>query len=239
MSDLAPLVIATIRDRVVVDQQHEIDQLREQLRQAQMIAVTEPGGNVVYAEETLGQGFSERYGTWTVNLQQRKGPISLGDFRNAELHVCGIMRSRLLFDTNEMIAETWIDEYVRQRGGQIEVNIYFGEPTLTWVGMELGPNMTEDDFEHLHQYDPESVLDYIVDGSFERQRSNKYPEPLRFTVKSVFFPGHAARRGLVAIGERVDGGQLVSTEEGAARNARSTQASRRNSNAPEGGDATE
>ena len=50
MSDLAPFVAATLRDKVIIDQQEEINRLRKQLRIERTITITGPGGSPIFAE---------------------------------------------------------------------------------------------------------------------------------------------------------------------------------------------
>ena len=64
MSDLAPLVAATLRDRVVKDQQEEINQLKRKVEQlegtvqkkiSRTVSVTGPGGSPVYSSGDLNR----------------------------------------------------------------------------------------------------------------------------------------------------------------------------------------
>ena len=56
MSDLAPFVAATLRDKVIADLQSEIEQLKAQSQRerdrSQTVEITGPRGNPVYCQAT-------------------------------------------------------------------------------------------------------------------------------------------------------------------------------------------
>eukprot|EP00978_Attheya_sp_CCMP212_P026678 scaffold88272_cov57-Attheya_sp.AAC.2 len=72
MSDLAPFVAATIRDKVVDDLMKEVDGLKLQLSKTQEIEVTGPNGTPVYATGMIDQGEYTADGKrWRVDLVER------------------------------------------------------------------------------------------------------------------------------------------------------------------------
>ena len=61
MSDLAPFIAATIRDKVVCDQQQEIESLKDENRRLQerlaeeLVQITNQDGSIIYAEGSLAK----------------------------------------------------------------------------------------------------------------------------------------------------------------------------------------
>ena len=81
MSDLATLVAATIRDKVVADQQEEIKRLEHQIatlkRQSRTVAITGPNGVPIYARGELDKdgeqvgsvdGYCPRWYVWLTQI---------------------------------------------------------------------------------------------------------------------------------------------------------------------------
>lgn len=117
MSDLAPFVAATIRDKVVMDQQEEIETLRaerdqakhceEQLKES-LITITSPDGNEVYAEALLAKRIVESDGqggiTHFTRLANKNGlratnpnleNCQVRDIENAVIRVGGVQICRI------------------------------------------------------------------------------------------------------------------------------------------------
>jgi hypothetical protein len=94
MSDLAPFVAATIRDKVVVDLKEENDKLREQLRQRWTVQVlrNDEESRVVYATGQFDQGQADTP-FWKVSLSPEAVSCPLSDLANVELHIGGIMKA--------------------------------------------------------------------------------------------------------------------------------------------------
>lgn len=68
MSDLAPFVASTIRDKVVADLLEENKLLKEQLASFRRIRITGRGGEPLYAEQDFSLGKSSDHGWWIVRL---------------------------------------------------------------------------------------------------------------------------------------------------------------------------
>jgi hypothetical protein len=93
MSDLAPFVAATIRDKVVADLKEENDKLRKQLRQRWTVEVlrNDEESRVVYATGQFDQGQPDSP-FWEVSLSEAIS-CPLSALKNVELHVGGILKA--------------------------------------------------------------------------------------------------------------------------------------------------
>ena len=95
MSDLAPFVASTLRDKVVQDLMEENKKLREDLEKARAtVEVTGPNGQPVYASAFFKDGtHAGNPNLWQVDFSESES-IALGDLSNVQIHVGGILRAQ-------------------------------------------------------------------------------------------------------------------------------------------------
>jgi len=94
MSDLAPFIVATIRDKVVDDLLQEVDSLRKRLRFHQTVEITGPSGVPVYTRGHFHDGKYEAYGDrWIVSFNDARigvVPCRFDELIDVEIRVGGI-----------------------------------------------------------------------------------------------------------------------------------------------------
>jgi hypothetical protein len=134
MSDLAPFVAASIRDKVVADLKEENDKLRDQLRQRWAVEVggdatkTEGSPRTLYATGQFDQGKSDRQ-FWTVSLSEAAS-CPLSALQNAELHVGGILKA--VFG-NTPDVEAFFDNHWDDNDNAHSIKFFFCGGGKLWI----------------------------------------------------------------------------------------------------------
>ena len=96
MSDLAPFVAATLRDKVVADLKEEIERLQNKLGCARAVEITGENGSPVYARADLEKDgdYHGNPNLWQVQFpphQRELAPCSFKDLSKAEIRIGGIL----------------------------------------------------------------------------------------------------------------------------------------------------
>jgi hypothetical protein len=131
-SELAPIVMAVLRDKVVADQVEEIRLLREKLKVFNRIAITSSTGHV-YVEAKMEDGYEVNSSKWNIDLTKMKPPpCSFRQFAMSEFHMNGIRLGEIARDCLDYYADTYL--YDEGRG---EIEIYFLSGIV--VTVSIGP----------------------------------------------------------------------------------------------------
>ncbi|KAL3915343.1 MAG: hypothetical protein SGILL_005700 [Bacillariaceae sp.] len=107
MSDLANLVVATIRDQVVEDLQEENRILKEKLERAEnrkMVKITGPNGTPVYARSNMEEDGSINGDTFVIDCAKFDGDAEITSWevlKDMEIHIGNVSR-RLVDPAPEM-----------------------------------------------------------------------------------------------------------------------------------------
>jgi len=170
MSDLAPFVAATLRDKVIADMKEENDALREQVRKSRTVAITGPSGTPVYCQAQLDEGeYDANPNLWRVNFGTPLLPCPLAAFSDVELRVGGICKAKVY---NNAEYETYADDGHGLDGdGFGELSFYFTGPSELWLQVQFGPFASEEVFGELAE---------AIDVN----------EPFHITVADDFAPEH-------------------------------------------------
>jgi hypothetical protein len=167
MSDLAPFVAATIRDKVVMDQQEEIESLKEDNRRLQgykeqlakeLVQITNQDGSLIYAEGSLAKRIVESDEDGELNHFLRFGrhlhsnslaPCNVQDIDNAVVQVGGQRVCRL--------GDRDVVQCISEEGDEdARVTYYFAleRPPFRYLGacmnitFDFGPLPEEAEFPH-------------------------------------------------------------------------------------------
>jgi hypothetical protein len=212
MSDLAPFVAATIRDKVVDDLMKEVDSLKLQLSKTQEIEVTGPNGTPVYATGMLDQGvYTEDGEFWEVDLVERIGvPLSAivhsrDQGSRIELHVGGSLC--------QILSKSWLDATILYllRSCLRYLVIYDKDEdecvksNLAFLKLSLGPftsdDIDRDTFRGLMRFHSDSL------SVLERLHPN-----MRFSFHSLGFDAEKIKPKLENFGIRYVGSRVMSAD---------------------------
>jgi hypothetical protein len=107
MSDLAPLVLAFLRDKTVSDLQEENEKLRNQLTQCRAVEITGPNREPVYARAQFDSGqYAGNPNLWEVSFSE-SAQCPLSSLAVAEVHVGGVLLAK--FSGNMNTSEGFLD----------------------------------------------------------------------------------------------------------------------------------
>ena len=164
MSDLLPLVVATLKDKVAMEAQQEIKTLRNGIKlltAVEVLRTSERDDNdqvLVYASGCFTDGSpGANPNLWSVNLAPNAS-CRLSDLRKCRLCVGGGFPA-VSFNTEdhgEGDCEGWLEG---SDGDKILVNLCFC-PYSTWVALAIKGWPDEHDDEEL---DPQEIIHYLVD----------------------------------------------------------------------------
>ena len=177
MSELAPFVAAALRDKVVLDMLHEVEELKRQLSRARRVTIQ--GRSGVWAEAQLEDGHTMDPTRWNVDFPENSSYI--GDIRLAELKVGGLVHSDLFTSARETFPEDYAEETKR-----MEVTVYYGEMCITF---EVG-EVEKEFYSAMLEVDPEQALEEMV-----KVLSMRRP-PVKVYWKSVNFTGGSAKEAV-------------------------------------------
>ena len=179
MSDLAPFVAATLRDKVVHELQEESKRDREKIRKLEddgkdrMVRITGPGGSPVYAENHFQYavrdedepGFPEKF---ALELQNSTGETN----RNPNLASCpiqSVLDCEIHLGTNKTIRMEERDGYDAMGSvGDRDVEFVFwfqkqsDDCNDVFLVLRYGPNPTPDiaEIAHFEEYE-EGEIQYV------------------------------------------------------------------------------
>mmetsp|Transcript_29564 Transcript_29564/g.54174 ORF Transcript_29564/g.54174 Transcript_29564/m.54174 type:complete len:242 (-) Transcript_29564:306-1031(-) len=146
MSDLAPFVAATLRDKVVDDLMKENAALQQKLSRTQKIEVTGPNGAPVYATGMLDQGEYGGGGTsWRVNLE-RVESCALVFFTSVEIRVGGSLWTICDPSRPCCILDFLENCYDADRMGLFDVQFKSDNSHRYSMQIRAGPFIHEDDY---------------------------------------------------------------------------------------------
>lgn len=138
MSDLAPLVVATIHDKVLLDLLEENKKLKEHLRVCHKIEITGPEGSPVYARADIGKDgtYHHNANLWEVTVpeqEMQQPPVlqqcKLENLLDLEIRIGGILNRSLKNNQFECFLTSTSDE-------DVIILMCFGEPTA-WFKFEV------------------------------------------------------------------------------------------------------
>jgi hypothetical protein len=145
MSDLAPFVAAVLRDKVVLDQIEELNELRQQLSRARRVTIHGLSG--ILAEAQFENGYSLDSSKWTVDFPENSCAVE--NLRLAELKVGGLAHTDLFNSAYEAFPEAYDPATMR-----MEVTAYYSGLCVTF---EVGP-VHQGIFDTMMQIDPEELM---------------------------------------------------------------------------------
>jgi hypothetical protein len=137
MSDLAPFVAATLRDKVFQDLMEENEAMQKQIRQSRSVEITGPGGNPVYSRAQFDESgyFCNSPDLWEVEFpgtQDLSCPLST--LEGIEVRLGGALKSKF---TDNRVFETF--DYADGRDydhGKV-VNFFFGGASSLWLAVRI------------------------------------------------------------------------------------------------------
>jgi hypothetical protein len=169
MSDLAKFVAAAIRDKVVLDLQHENAILKKQLYQVQKqlakvhtVAITGPMCSPIYAQGELDRNGKQvgRYDDcprWFVDLHQTNNAViaSKEALLGLEVHVGNTGKKAFLPDiSDESVDYSYFLEDFDEKARRMDVTLFLGKEPMT--------------FPILHGY-----LEHVSDAAYRRLLENE------------------------------------------------------------------
>lgn len=189
MSDLAPFVAATLRDKVVADMQEELRELNARLDASQLVQVTGPEGHPIYARSLFSKGnYDNNPELWKVEFPtvatkdsaSQNLQCTLSNLPEIEIRIGGICKARL---SNGNLVEGFVNDiknnydHQNQRGA---VSVWFGGPSGIWLNILIQPidlqqysslrdfDLSGDGlYNTLCQFlDPETTIVHFSDASF-------------------------------------------------------------------------
>jgi hypothetical protein len=156
MSDLAPFVAAALRDKVVTDLCSEIEELKLELEgqrtQSQLVTITGPRGNPVYAQALFRSGnYDYSPELWKVEFTDfQNNYCSLCDFSNMEVRLGGICKARLGENTEAFVNDV-LNNYDHDRKSGA-VSIWFGGSSGIWLNIRIN-NIEKQNYAALRDFD--------------------------------------------------------------------------------------
>lgn len=190
MSDLLPLVAATLRDKVVSDALEEINALKKQLDVSRRVEIIRAKANgddedededvVVYASGRLQDG---RYGAnpnlWQIDLKHGKDESSsmpfrcrLADLRDCHICVGGGFPMATLDDAlpNNAPMEGWLEN---ESDGEFATALVCFCPHATWLTFAIHgwPKREWEVVAQQRSYDSDAIISYLVETV-----ASAYPE---------------------------------------------------------------
>ena len=148
MSDLAPFVAATLRDKVIADLQSEIEQLKAQSQRerdrSQAVEITGPRGNPVYSQATFRSGnYDHSPELWKVEFvpprePQQQSACTLAELGDMEVRIGGICKARLANGIVEGFVNDLNNNFNPQEKSGI-VSIWFGGSSGIWLNIRIHP----------------------------------------------------------------------------------------------------
>ena len=190
-SDLAPFVLAVLRDKVLADQMEEIHQLREKLNVFNRIAITSSNGDT-YVEARMEDGYEVNSSKWIIDLSKKKPKsCSFRQFAIAELHMNGIRLGEIARDCVDGYADNYL--YKEGRG---EIEIFFLSGVV--INVSIGP-IAMVDYERLgdehENNDAEMFVPLLFDGSLFPDFSCQ----MNVQFRSISFSGGCAKGALKVV----------------------------------------
>jgi hypothetical protein len=187
-SELAPMVMAVLRDKVVADQVEEIRLLREKLHVFNRIAITSSTGHV-YVEAKMEDGYEVNSSKWNIDLAKMKPPpCSFRQFAMSELHMNGIRLGEIARDCLDGYAETYL--YEEGRG---EIEIYFLSGIV--VTVSIGP-IALVDFERLDEEHDNIDAELFVQLLFDGMLFPDFARQMNVQFRGISFAGGSAKGAL-------------------------------------------
>lgn len=174
MSDLAPFVAATLRDKVVSEMEEEIKQLREKVRKLKTVSITGPLGTPVYAEVQFDQDgrTANNPNLWEVDFSEANNRAScpLARLKEVEIRIGGICKARF---SQYSTYEGWLEEGLfRVENGLVEgINFCFSAGSgALWLMIRFGTITSDDEsrLEELYDIAPEFLIDSLVEQFAEQ-----------------------------------------------------------------------
>jgi hypothetical protein len=136
MSDLAPFVAATLRDKVIKDLMDENQAMRKQLQLARRVEITGPGGTPVHAQAQFDDdgSYAGNPDLWAVNFPEGKQmlPCPLAALEGIEIRVGGILKAKFASNAD---FHTFIDAHSRDHEMGKVVAFCFGGASSLWFNI--------------------------------------------------------------------------------------------------------
>lgn len=182
MTDFAPFVAATLRDKALADLIEENNRLRKKIRSLYKVEITGPKRQPVYARAQFDEdgGYDENPNLWQIGDFQQVAPCPLKDLRNLEVWVCGTLRGSFNNDMKGGYAgrsEVFDFSFFELNNGRKEkiVQICFCHPQTLWVVLNIGwteEEMYEAGLLGSKKFHPEKeMLDHLCDKVSEADPS--------------------------------------------------------------------
>lgn len=137
MSDLAPFVAATLRDKVVQDLMEEVEAMRKQIRQSRCVEITGPDGTPVYALAQFEDGgYGANSNLWDVIFSEENQalPCPLSMLEGIEIRLGGVCKAKF---TDNSVFETLLDDDSRDYENGKAAHIYFCGSSNLWLGIMI------------------------------------------------------------------------------------------------------
>jgi hypothetical protein len=192
-SDLAPFVLAVLRDKVLADQVEEIRLLQRKLSVFNRIAIMSSSG-ATYVEARMEDGYEANCTKWSIDLTKKKPQsCSFRQFAMSELHLNGIRLGEIVRDCLDGYAENFL--YAEGRG---EIEIFF----LTGIvlNVSIGP-IALVDFQRLQHENIDSEL--FVQLLFDGLLFPDFTLQMNVQFRSISFAGGIAKGALGAVDRSV------------------------------------
>jgi hypothetical protein len=137
MSDLAPFVAATLRDKVVQDLMEENEAMQKQIRQFKSVEITGPGGSPVYSRAQFDESgyYCNDPVLWEVEFPETQDlscPLSI--LEDIEVRLGGVLKAKF---TGNSVFETFLDTDDRDYDHGKVVNFCFGGASSLWLTVRI------------------------------------------------------------------------------------------------------
>ena len=210
MSDLAPFVAATLKDKVIYELLEENKKLQDRVRASMTVEITGQERLPIYCRGQFDKD-GEYHGNpnlWNIKFSEQLHGCPLKDLKNIEIWIGGTLRATFEERGFSNVSEIWDDGEVdndginQTRPDNERERIYtvIFQPGAVWLNINIGWTNQELDAQNLHlpQYDfmePGNSVDFIC----ERLAEADYDKVCRF--KEIC----PAVQGLQALLESVPG----------------------------------
>jgi hypothetical protein len=137
MSDLAPFVAATLRDKVVQDLMEENEAMQKQIRQSRSVEITGPGGSPVYSRAQFDEDgyYCNDPVLWEVafpGTQNLSCPLSI--LEGIEVRLGGVLQAKC---TATSVFDTFYDADGRDDDHGKVVTFCFGGASSMWLAVRI------------------------------------------------------------------------------------------------------
>jgi hypothetical protein len=183
MSDLAPFVVAVLKDKVTADLLQENEELQCKLRNSRKVSITGPGGTPVYAEGQFEEGrHAENPNLWEVDLHDVAGiTCPLPNLINIEVRLGGVCKASFVNGDHQGFADGEFDE--QERTGP--VNFFFSGSGRLWLNVLVAPFASAAAYSEIASMDGDDMVSFLCENLDVANTMSAKFVLVKFVIESV------------------------------------------------------